>query len=136
MATNPATAPAIAPSALTFLLRNHSAAHQPIAAAAAPKCVATNALVARVPEPRALPALNPNQPTHNMQAPTKLRTTLYGGIVSLGYPSLRRRYSAQTNAETPEVTWTTVQPEKSNLGHRPRHAALRRTRFPHTKCPM
>ena len=47
-------------------------------------CVATKALVASVPAESALPALNPNQPTHNMPAPTKLSTTLWGGIGSLG----------------------------------------------------
>src|SRR5580704_16212339 len=84
IATNPATQPEIAPNALGFPLRNHSAIIQPTAAAAAPKCVATNALVARPPELRALPALNPNHPTHNRQAPIKLSTTLCGGISSLG----------------------------------------------------
>src|SRR6516165_2752171 len=84
IATNPATAPEMAPKALGLPLRHHSAAHHPITAAAAPKCVATKALVARLPEPRALPALKPNQPTHNKQAPMKLNTTLWGGIGVLG----------------------------------------------------
>src|SRR5665213_1119617 len=84
MATNPATAPEMAPRALGLPLRNHSARLHPMAAAAAPKCVATNALVARVPAESALPALNPNQPTHSIPAPIKLKTTLCGGIGSLG----------------------------------------------------
>ena len=58
----------------------HSAAHQPIVAAAAPKCVATNALVARLPAFNALPALKPNHPTQSRQAPMKLSTTLCGGM--------------------------------------------------------
>src|ERR1019366_1748753 len=80
IATSPATAPEIAPSALGFPLFHHSAALQPRGAAAAPQCVATNALVARAPAESALPALNPNHPTQSKQAPIKLRTTLCGGI--------------------------------------------------------
>src|SRR5580704_19581744 len=84
IATSPATQPEIAPSALGFPLRTHSATLQPIAAAAAPKCVATNALLARLPADNALPALNPNHPTHSRHAPIKLSTTLWGGIASFG----------------------------------------------------
>src|SRR6201996_597362 len=80
IATSPATAPEIPPSALGLPLRIHSAASQPIAAAAAPKCVATNAEVASEPEASADPALNPNQPTQSKQAPTKLSTTEGGGM--------------------------------------------------------
>src|SRR5437660_2302327 len=103
MATKPATAPEMAPSALGLPLRNHSAPAHPIAAAAAAKCVATNALVARLPAANALPALNPNHPTHSRHAPIKLSTTLCGGIGSLGYPTRFPRYSAQTSADTPEL---------------------------------
>src|ERR1700756_2400065 len=84
IATSPATAPEIAPSALGLPLRIHSAPLQPITAAAAAKCVATNALVARLPAASALPALNPNQPTHSKQAPMKLKTTLCGGMGCFG----------------------------------------------------
>src|ERR1700729_262010 len=80
IATSPATAPEIAPSAEGLPWRIHSATLQPMAAAAAPKWVATNAEVARVPELNAEPALKPNQPTHNRQAPMKLSTTEWGGI--------------------------------------------------------
>src|ERR1700722_14380904 len=69
IATSPATAPEIAPSAEGLPCRIHSATLQPIAAAAAPKCVATNADAASVPELKAELALNPNQPTHNTQHP-------------------------------------------------------------------
>src|SRR5215470_13662194 len=86
MATRPATAPEIAPSALALPFLIHSAMLQLRAAAAAPKWVATKALDARDPAARALPALNPNQPTHNMQAPMKLRTRLCGGIGCFGKP--------------------------------------------------
>src|SRR5271169_4978890 len=84
IATRPATHPEIAPRALGLPLRIHSATAQPIAAVAAAKCVATNALVARAPALSALPALNPNQPTHKRQAPIKLRTALCGIMGSLG----------------------------------------------------
>ena len=84
IATNPATAPEIAPRALGFPLRSHSAPPHPSTAAAAAKCVATKALVARLFEASALPALKPNHPTHNMHAPMKLSTTLCGGMGSLG----------------------------------------------------
>src|ERR1700730_11587179 len=84
MATNPATAPEIAPSALARPFLIHSAALQLSAAAAAAKCVATNALVANGLEANALPALKPNHPTHSKQGPMKRRITARGGIGSLG----------------------------------------------------
>src|SRR6202521_4964996 len=84
IATSPATAPEIAPSALARPFLSHSAALQPSAAAAAAKCVATNALVARLLAASALPALNPNHPTHRRHAPIKLSTKLCGGIGCLG----------------------------------------------------
>src|SRR5512142_2500407 len=86
IATNPATAPEIAPSALGLPFRIHSIAPHPTTPAAAAKCVATNALVAKLPALSALPALNPNHPTQSSAAPIKLRTTLCGGISSFGYP--------------------------------------------------
>src|ERR1017187_1630282 len=76
IATRPATAPEMAPSTLALPLMYHSANAHPNAAAAAPKCVATKALVARLPAERALPALKPNHPTQSRQAPMTLRTTL------------------------------------------------------------
>src|ERR1700682_6232277 len=86
IATSPATAPEIAPSALARPFLNHSAALHASAAAAAAKCVATNALDASPFDASALPALNPNHPTHNKQAPMKLSTRLCGGIGCCGYP--------------------------------------------------
>src|SRR5579863_402956 len=74
MATRPATAPEMAPRAVGLPLWIHSKMVQPMAAAAVAKWVATKALVARELAPRALPALNPNQPTQSRQAPMKLRT--------------------------------------------------------------
>src|SRR6266849_5104072 len=87
IATNPATDPEIAPSVLGLPLRSHSAPAHPAAAAAAAKCVATNALVARLPALNALPALKPNHPTQSKAAPTTDRGRLCGGMGSCGYPS-------------------------------------------------
>src|ERR1700694_5981482 len=84
IATSPATAPEIAPSALARPFLSHSAALHANAALAAAKCVATNALDANPFEASALPALNPNHPTHSRQAPIKLNTRLCGGIGCCG----------------------------------------------------
>src|SRR5438309_11381159 len=94
IATNPATAPEIAPRALARPFLIHSATLQLSAAAAAAKCVATNALVANGLDARALPALKPNQPTHNKHAPIKLSTKLCGGIGCFGNPVRLPKYSA------------------------------------------
>src|SRR4051812_26636531 len=84
MATSPATAPEMPPRTLGLPAFIHSAMTHPSAAVAAAKCVATKALVARLEAARALPALNPNQPTHSKAAPIKLRTRLCGLILSPG----------------------------------------------------
>src|ERR1700730_341275 len=132
MATSPATAPEIAPSALARPFFIHSAALQLSAAAAAAKCVATKALVANGLDVRALPALNPNQPTHSRQAPIKLSTRLCGGMGCLGNPVRLPRYNAHTSAETPELICTTVPPAKSNVGNFPPRDAFRNPPLPQT----
>src|SRR5579859_5131934 len=134
IATSPATAPEIAPSALARPFFSHSAALQLKAAAAAPKCVATNALLAKPPEESALPALKPNQPTHSRHAPIKLSTMLCGGIGCFGYPTRFPMYNAQTSAETPEVICTTVPPAKSSVGNLPPSEAFRNPPLPQTMC--
>ena len=80
MTTRPATAPEIAPSTVGLPLLIHSRNIQPSVAAAAAKWVLTKAALARPLAARALPALNPNQPTHSSAAPITLSTTLCGGI--------------------------------------------------------
>src|SRR5256885_1355000 len=65
MATSPATAPEIAPSAVGLPLCSHSKMVHPRAAVAVAKWVLMKALVASGPALRALPALKPNQPTHS-----------------------------------------------------------------------
>src|SRR5271154_2782512 len=134
IATSPATAPDIAPSALARPFLSHSAALQLSAAAAVAKCVATNALVASAFEASALPALNPNQPTHSRQAPVKLSTRLCGGIGCFGYPDRFFMYSAHTSADTPELMCTTVPPAKSKVGNFPPSDAFRNPPLPHTMC--
>src|SRR5271157_1631433 len=91
MATRPATHPEIPPSTLGLPVRIHSTTIQPSAADAAAKCVATNALVASAEAASALPALNPNHPTHSRHAPIKLSARLCGFIGSCGYPLRRPR---------------------------------------------
>src|ERR1041385_635336 len=135
IATSPATAPEIAPSTLGFPFLIHSANIQPSAAAAAPKWVATKALVARVDEASALPALNPNHPTHNRHAPTALKTRLCGRIGSYGNPLRLPKCSAHTNAETPDVMCTTVPPAKSKHGNFP-PLTLSKPPLPHTMCAI
>src|ERR1700730_1265789 len=134
IATNTATAPEIAPSALARPFLTHSATLQLNAAAAAAKCVATNALVASGLEAKALPALNPNHPTHNKHAPIKLRTKLCGGMGCLGNPVRLPKYNAHTKADTPELMCTTVPPAKSRVGNFPPRDAFSRPPLPQTMC--
>src|SRR5712671_2876230 len=83
MATNPATAPEMAPKMLGLPVLIHSVIIHASAAAAVAKWVATKALVASAEAANALPALNPNQPTHKRQAPMVLSTRLCGRIGSV-----------------------------------------------------
>ena len=87
---------------------------QAMAPAAAEKCVATKALEALPSAAKALPALKPNQPTHNRAAPMVVYVKLCGGIASEPNPSRRPTNSAQIKAETPELICTTVPPAKSS----------------------
>src|SRR5579859_792267 len=87
MQTSPATAPDETPSSVGLPRVSHSTAAQATAPAAAEKCVAANALAAIPSAASALPALKPNQPTHNMPAPSAVYVRLWGGIASFGYPT-------------------------------------------------
>ena len=64
MVASPATMPEAAAQHARFAFQIPFRQVQLKAAAAAEKCVAANALVARAPALSALPALKPNQPTH------------------------------------------------------------------------
>ena len=61
----------------------------------------------------ALPALNPNQPTHSNAAPLTVIVRLCGGIAVLGKPVRLPITSAATSAATPALTCTTAPPAKS-----------------------
>src|SRR5689334_9617541 len=136
IATSPATHPEIPPSMLGLPCFTHSANIQPSAAAAAPKCVATKALVASPLALTALPALKPNQPTQSKQAPITLSVRLCGFIGSFGKPTRLPRYKAHTKALTPEVMCTTVPPAKSNVGTLPPRNAFNNPPLPHTICAI
>ena len=84
IATRPATMPVIMPSVVGFLCLSQSSSAQVTPAAAAAMCVTTNALAARPFAPRALPALNPNQPNHSSPAPSTANGRLCGGEMPSG----------------------------------------------------
>src|SRR3954468_20387850 len=84
MATRPPTAPEMMPSTLGLLLAIHSANIQARAAAAAATIVTSIAIPARPLAAPAEPALKPNQPPHSREAPTRLRTRLFGTKCSDG----------------------------------------------------
>src|SRR5262249_11281175 len=106
MATSPATAPVVAPSAVGFPWWAHSMKAQVSPAVAAAVFVTTNAMDASPLAPNALPALKPNQPNHRRDAPMTVRVRLWGGVTALGYPRRRPTRMAATSAETPELMWT------------------------------
>src|SRR6202451_2892863 len=69
IATSPAPAPEAAPSTEGLPLAIHSANIQPSAAAAVAICVTVIAMPARPLAAKDEPAMKPNQPTHNSEAP-------------------------------------------------------------------
>src|SRR3972149_435375 len=82
MAPSPATAPEAAPRTVGLPLAIHSANIQASAAAAVAVLVTTKALVAKLPAPKALPALKPHPPAHSMEGPVTEKGRLCGGIGS------------------------------------------------------
>src|SRR4051812_5646539 len=78
IATSPTTAPIQNPSAEGFLPRTTSKSTQHNPAAAEAVFVVANADAARGPAPKALPALNPNQPNHNRPVPKRTNGMLAG----------------------------------------------------------
>src|SRR5919206_4947292 len=113
IATSPATAPAAAPSTDGEPLCSQLTVIQVMDAMAVARCVTTNALVARLPEAIALPALKPNQPNHSSEAPSTTIVASCGSSGSSPKPSRRPSTSAHTSAEMPELMCTTVPPAKS-----------------------
>src|SRR5213075_3251258 len=83
IATRPATAPEAIPSTEGLPLTIHSVNIQASAATAVASCVTTIAMPARPSAATAEPALKPNQPTHNSEAPISVNVRLNGIIDSL-----------------------------------------------------
>src|SRR5262245_60842898 len=129
IATRPATSPEANPSALGLPSRAHSMHVQVIAPTPAAICEFTSASTASPPAPGALPALNPNQPNQSSPAPSTVMVKLCGTCFSRGKPMRLPITSANTSAETPLETCTTVPPAKSSA---PRLAS--QPPSPHTQC--
>src|SRR5438128_9403352 len=110
IATRPATAPAAIPSTLGRPLWIQDTVSQVRPAIAVAVFVTTNALVARPPAARALPALKPNQPNQRSDAPRIVIVASCGSLVL----SRRPMRIAATRADTPLEMWTTVPPAKSS----------------------
>jgi hypothetical protein len=83
MATKPATAPVAIPTAVGLPARIHSMNIQVAAAVAVAICVTNMAMPAVPSAASSDPALNPNQPTHSIEAPMTVNGTLCGGVGSL-----------------------------------------------------
>src|SRR5438067_1724480 len=110
IATRPATAPVQMPMTVGLPRTAHSTNIQVSAATAVAICVTVIAMPATTLLATAEPALKPNQPTHNSEAPMKVSTMLCPGPVSLRLP----RHSAAIRPAVPELTCTTVPPAKSS----------------------
>src|SRR6516162_10923822 len=78
MATRPATAPVQMPTTVGLPRIIHSTSIQVNAAAAVAMCVTVMAMPACMPALTAEPALKPNQPTHNSEAPMILLAEFFG----------------------------------------------------------
>ena len=75
--------------------------------------VATKATVAKEPTLKALPALKPNQPNHNIPIPNRTKGTLWGAWGTTIKLFREPIIQTITTADTPELIWTTVPPAKS-----------------------
>ena len=82
-------------------------------AVAAEICVTSIAIPAPPLAPKAEPALKPNQPIHNIEAPIIVKIGLCGGVIDFGKPLLFPRVKAVTKAAVPAVACTTIPPAKS-----------------------
>src|SRR5271157_3534027 len=133
IATKPATAPEQMPRTVGLPRIIHSMIIQVKPAVAVAVCVTSIAMPACIPALTADPALKPNQPTHNSEAPIMVSTTLCGGPVSLRLPSIR----AAIRPAVPELTCTTVPPAKSStFTHAASLDELRKPSGPHTQCAI
>ncbi len=83
---SPAMEPVAAPNIVGLPRWSHSTITHVTVADEAAIWVVRNAMVARVPDDKALPALNPNQPNHKSPAPSTVIGRLWGGICSCRKP--------------------------------------------------
>ncbi len=104
MVARPATIPVTIPSTLGLPYFTHSAPIHVREATDALICVTSIAMPAAPSDATALPALNPNQPTHSMHAPVTVIGRLCGGMGVSGNPRRLPITSAATTAATPAVT--------------------------------
>src|SRR5271157_2787564 len=99
------TAPTEMPTADGLPFLTQSVTIQLIAPAAAARFVTSRALAAKPSAARALPALKPNQPNHNMAAPKITKGILLGLISLCGFRSFRLPMNnAAASADTPAVS--------------------------------
>src|SRR6266571_5644489 len=101
--TSPATAPEQNPSTLGLPRSEYSSMAQVNEATAVASVVVMNAFAAIPSAARALPALNPYQPTQSKPVPTMHSTILCGAMISFLNPSLCPRRMHSTSADQPEV---------------------------------
>src|SRR6187397_377912 len=101
MVPSPATMPVTTPNVDGLPYFFHSTNIHDSAPADAPMCVVSMAMPADPFAASALPALNPNQPTHNMPAPATASGRLCGVIAVCGNPRRVPSTNAHTSAATP-----------------------------------
>src|SRR5438477_7988859 len=111
--TSPPSAPEQNPITLGLPRNAYSSIAQVNDATAVASVVVMNALAAIPSGASALPALKPYQPTQSKPVPTMQSTILCGAMISLRNPSRCPRRMQSTNADQPDVMWTTVPPAKS-----------------------
>src|SRR5207248_6325787 len=101
--TSPPTAPEQNPSTLGLPRSAYSSIAHVNDATAVASVVLMNALAAIPSGARALPALNPYQPTQSKPVPTMQSTMLCGAIISFLNASLCPRRMHSTSADQPEL---------------------------------
>lgn len=84
MPTSPASAPEAAPNAVGRPCMIFSLSNQPTIPAQAATMVASITTPAPSLAASPDPTLKPNQPTHSMPAPTRVKPRLWGGIATCG----------------------------------------------------
>src|ERR1700740_427723 len=101
--TNPPTAPEQKPRTLGLPRSAYSSMAHVNEATAVASVVLMNAFAAIPSAARALPALNPYQPTQSKPVPTIQSTMLCGAMISFLNPILCPRRMHKTRADQPDV---------------------------------